>query len=447
MGNPAPNQIMPIERLRNLVLLFVLSTLCLVTPTHKGTASAATGNASLKQLVQSMLDQVGPASVYTLAGDLSGAWEVAIDKQPYTIETRHALSGEPAAKAAQYLFEFYESLGLVVEYDQFSFSNQTLFNIIAEKEGSVFPERIFLITSHYDDVPVEGPAPGADDNASGTTGVMMAAKILSQYDFGCTLRFVNFGAEEYGMIGSQDYAHRAYCSGEDIQGVINLDMIAWNTSGSPTGMDIHSLSSIAGSDQLATTFQQVVSDYSLNLVPELADPVTTRSDHSSFWKNNYPAILVSEDWDDFNPNYHSAADNLDSFQDFGYYTNMIKASLGTLAHMGCLVEDGWGMVSGQVIDAQSQDPVSGISIELHNPQWGYTWFTRSDENGDFQFSALSGWHKLSADDLGYDRQETDVLVLQNETRVNDFEIEPTDEMAIFLPLSENMNHAPPQDCP
>lgn len=103
-----------------------------------------------------MLDQVDPDVVETFTGDLSGAWEVVIDNQPYTIETRHALSSEPAAKAAQYLFEFYESLGLPVEYDQFSFSNQTLFNIIAEKEGSVFPERIFLITSHYDDMPVEG---------------------------------------------------------------------------------------------------------------------------------------------------------------------------------------------------------------------------------------------------------------------------------------------------
>ena len=153
---------MTIDHLRNLVLLFVLTTLCLATPTQEGTASASTGKASLNQRVQSMLDQVDPDVVETFTGDLSGAWEVIINNQPYTIETRHALSGEPAAKAAQYLFDFYESLGLLVEYDQFSFSNQTLFNIIAEKEGSVFPERIFLITSHYDDTPVAGPAPGAD---------------------------------------------------------------------------------------------------------------------------------------------------------------------------------------------------------------------------------------------------------------------------------------------
>jgi hypothetical protein len=394
-----------------------------------------------------MLDQVDPASVYTYTGDLSGAWEVSIDGKPYTIRTRHALSGEPEAKAAQYLFEFYEDLGLQVEYDQFSFQGQTLSNIVAQKEGSVFPERIFLITSHFDDVPITSPAPGADDNASGTTGVMMAAKILSQYDFGCTLRFVNFGAEEYGMIGSQDYAQQAYCAGEDIQGVINLDMIAWNTPATLPEMDIHSLSSIPGSDDLATTFQEIVQDYDLDLVPELANPITTRSDHSSFWKYDYPAILVSEDWDDFNPNYHSKYDDLDSLQDFSYYTNMIKASLGTMANMGCLVESGWGSISGQVVDSNSQNPVPGASVWLHNPEWDFIQFTSSDENGKYQFSALAGWHNLSVDNLGYAYQEADVLILQNENLVKDFEIDAVNEKAMFLPLLTNVSPISPQGCP
>jgi len=438
---------MPRNRLRSLALLVVFTILCLVPSTSRATASPSHLYASRFELVQSMLDQVDPASVYTYTGDLSGAWEVSIDGKPYTISTRHALSGEPEAKAAQYLFEFYEDLGLQVEYDQFSFQGQTLSNIVAQMEGSVFPERIFLITSHFDDVPITSPAPGADDNASGTTGVMMAAKILSQYDFGCTLRFVNFGAEEYGMIGSQDYAQQAYCAGEDIQGVINLDMIAWNTPATLPEMDIHSLSSIPGSDDLATTFQEIVQDYDLDLVPELANPITTRSDHSSFWKYDYPAILVSEDWDDFNPNYHSIDDDLDSLQDFSYYTNMIKASLGTMANMGCLVESGWGSISGQVVDSNSQNPVPGASVWLQNPEWDFIQFTSSDENGNYQFSALSGWHNLSVDALGYAYQETDVSILQNENLVKDFEIDAVNEKAMFLPLLTNVSPISPQGCP
>ena len=176
-----------------------------------------------------MIDQVDPSHVYQLTGDLSGAWPVMIGGGLYTITTRHSLSGEPIQKAAQYLFEYYQNLGLAVSLQDFTYSNSTLSNVVAEKKGSVFPERVFLITSHYDDMPALGLAPGADDNASGTVGVMLAANILSQFDFGCTLRFVNFAAEEQGLYGSSAYTHHAHCERQDQRGVLNLDMIAWNT--------------------------------------------------------------------------------------------------------------------------------------------------------------------------------------------------------------------------
>lgn len=435
---------MQINLMRGFVLILVFMILGMAAPAQQGYAYARNGGASS---IQSMLDQVSVEIVEQYTGDLSGAREVTIEGSPYTIETRHALSGEPAAKAGQYLFEFYQDLGLQVQFDYFSFSDQTLSNVVAEKEGSVFPERIFMITSHFDDVPVDSPAPGADDNASGTTGVMLAAEILSQHDFGCTLRFVNFTAEEYGMIGSKEYAKQSYCAGEDIRGVINLDMIAWNTSGTPPALDIHSISSVPGSDVLADTFQSAVSEYNLDLVPELADPITTRSDHSSFWRYNYPAILVSEDWDDFNPNYHKKEDNLDNLQDLEYYTNMIKASLATLAKAGCLVEDGWGTVSGQVIDADTEEPLPGLSVRLHNPQWGYSWYSRSNESGNFQFSAPSGWHELVVDGYGYSRQAAGVIISQGETAVHDFKLERLAEEAVFLPFSTNITHTPPEGCP
>ena len=430
-----------------LILIFVFLVLCALPPSGMRRAHAESTDAAYKLLVQEMLDQVDPGSVQNLIAELSGAQQVIIAGQPYTIETRAALSGEPAALAAQYLFQFYEDLGLQVEYKPFSFMENTLNNIIAQKNGSIFPERIFLITSHYDDVPVTGPAPGADDNASGTAGVMLAAKILNQYDFGCTLRFVNFGAEEYGLIGSKDYAQKAYCSGEDIQGVINLDMIAWNTPGSSPNMDLHALSSIPGSNQLAITFQDVVSEYNLDLIPELADPVTTRSDHASFWRYEVPAILVSEDWEDFNPHYHTSDDDLESLQDIDYFTSMIKASLGTLAQEGCLVEGGWGTISGQVVDSQTLQPVPGTSVWLNNPGWDFTQFTRSDSNGNYQFTALAGWNTLTVDGFGYTRSELDVLILKNQDLEQSIQVETLSESAIYLPLSANIRHAPLPGCP
>jgi hypothetical protein len=436
---------MPNKRLPLILAVLMVLSFGLVPPSSPSLASTA---GSWSPVIQAMLTQVDQNQVYTMTGGLSGEWPVMIDSQPYTITTRHALSGEPIQKATQYLYQYYQDLGLDTSYDNFSFAGEQLSNVIAQKRGTVFPERIFMITSHFDDVPVTPPAPGADDDASGTVGVMLAASILSQYEFGCTLRFANFNAEEYGMIGSEDYAHQAYCAGEDIRGVINLDMIAWNTPQSDPEMDLHALATIPGSSQIASIFTETVTTYGLGITTTDADPVISRSDHASFWRYDMPAILVSEDIDDFNPNYHSADDSLDNLQDLDYFTDMIKASLGTLAQVGCLVENGWGMISGVVTDKSTLSPVPNASISLHNPEWGYTFTTRTDHNGAYQISALQGLHNLMVDGNGYaPTAHTALNITSDQTLSVDIELIPRDERITYLPLLANVTHIPPAGCP
>jgi hypothetical protein len=431
-----------------LVVMVVILAICLLTPSTLGLASPSQSETSYNPLIQSMLDQVDQAVVYTQVGNLSGEWPVTIDNQPFTLNTRHALSGEPNQKATQYLNQYYQSLGLDTAYQSFTFQGLQLSNVVAQKTGTVFPERIFMITSHFDDVPVTPPAPGADDNASGTVGVMLAASILNQYEFGCTLRFVNFNAEEYGMIGSKDYVQQSYCAGEDIRGVLNLDMVAWNSPQSAPEMDLHALSTIPESSAIANLFQEVVTAYGLQITPSLAEPIITGSDHFSFWRLGYPSILVTEDMDDFNPNYHSADDRLDTLQDFDYFTEMIKASLGTLAEMGCLVENGWGTVNGIVSDQINHLPIANASVSLANPEWGYTFTTRTDQNGSYQISGLQGMHTLSVDGNGYAAATyPGVMITHDKSLILDLELEPIYESIIYLPLSANLRNTPLPGCP
>jgi hypothetical protein len=438
---------MLINWLRAIVLILAFFSFSVNPLSILGVASTHQPGSFYNPTVQLMLDQVDQGEIYSLTGDLSGEWAVTINEQPYTLNTRHALSGEPNQKAAEYLYQYYQSLGLETSYQSFTYQNQLLSNVVAQKTGTVFPERVFMITSHFDDVPVTPPAPGADDNASGTVAVMLAASILNQYEFGCTLRFVNFNAEEYGMIGSKDYTQQTHCAGEDIRGVLNLDMIAWNTTDSAPEMDLHALPSIPGSSEMAVIFQEVVSAYDLQISPTAADPITTRSDHSSFWRLGYPAILITEDMDDFNPNYHSADDLLENIQDLDYYAEMIKASLGTLAHMGCLVEDGWGTVKGVVTDQTTRLPIPGAAVSLSNPEWGYTFNTRTDQGGNYQFSALQGWHNLTADDLGYGIDSSQVFINQNQSITVNLELMPANETVIYLPLAGNGLPIPQPGCP
>ena len=439
---------------RKILAGFLLASFLLASPPIPAMGQASVKNQPVRAaaidpdpLVQAMIDQVNPQAIYNLTGDLSGEWPVTIAGQAYTIETRYTFSDEPIRKVAAYLYEYYQGLGLGVSYQDFTFGSTSLSNVVAEKPGSVFPERVLLITSHYDDVPNKPPAPGADDNASGTVGVMLAAKILSDYDFGCTLRFVNFAAEEQGLAGSRHYAQQAYCAGEDLRGVINLDMIGWNTPGSPAEMELHAHPSVAGSVDLANIYREVVTTYGLQLDPQPGSPVTDASDHASFWRYGIPAILAIEDLDDFNPYYHTANDRLEHL-DLAYNAEMVKASLATLAHLGCLVGEGWGTIAGRISDAITGQPIADASIALFNPAWGYSFYTASNGKGEYSQAVLAGAHTLTFDAIGYAPVIlANVTVSKDQTTVHDTTLVPTEESINYLALVGAGVAAPLPGCP
>jgi hypothetical protein len=75
-------------------------------------------------------------------------------------------------------------------------------NVIAELKGTEFPDEIILIGGHHDSV---YNVPGAMDNAAGVAAVMELARIYTQCGTKRTLRFIAWGAEEFGLWGSKRY--------------------------------------------------------------------------------------------------------------------------------------------------------------------------------------------------------------------------------------------------
>ena len=292
-------------------------------------------------LIEEMIAQVDSATVYQYDGDLSGENEVIIGGQPYTLYTRYSYSGEPVQKATQFVYEHFENLGLEVEYHNYNWSGYDLRNVVATKPGLIYPDYIYIICAHVDSISEwqyrYTYAPGADDNASGVTAVMIAADILSQYDFDYTIRFVTFTGEEQGLRGSHEYAQDAYYEGDDILGVLNLDMIAYDSDDQPI-IELHA-GTEDGSIAIANLFADVVDTYDIDLVPEIITTwATDRSDHASFWDYGYNAILGIEDFDDFNDqNYHTINDRLSALN-MPYFTEFVKASVGTVVGMAGLLD-------------------------------------------------------------------------------------------------------------
>jgi hypothetical protein len=325
---------------RTLRLIFTgLLLLLLASPAAASPAPTASGVLTPDPRIQEMIDQVSSTTLYNYVGGLTGETPVIVGGEPYTITTRFSLSDIPIAKATQYAYEHFQSLGLTASYFDYYLQGFTRRNVIAEQIGLTQPGRIVLAAAHLDstsELPYPSTlAPGADDNASGSAGVLVAADILSQYSFGCTLRYALFTGEEQGLYGSAAYAAAVHTLGEDVAGVVNLDMIAYNTAGTAPTMELHTRHGNAGDLLLANLYSDVIAAYQIDLTPVVLQDGESASDHYSFWQKGYPAILAIEDWSDHTPFYHKTADRLQTL-DMAYYTRFVKAAVGTLAHLGCL---------------------------------------------------------------------------------------------------------------
>ncbi|MCX8104179.1 MAG: M20/M25/M40 family metallo-hydrolase, partial [Candidatus Bipolaricaulota bacterium] len=175
-----------------------------------------------------------------------------------------------------------------------------------------------------------------DDNASGSSAVLEAARILSQYKFKHTIRFVLFTGEEQGLVGSRAYAGKLASEGVQILGVFNMDMIGYDGD-SDGAFEVHA-GTRAESVKLSELVVQTLQTYEIKLKPDVLEAdATNRSDHASFWSRGYPAVLVIEDseygeTDDFNPYYHTTADTLDKL-DLSYAKRIAQVVIGTAAQL------------------------------------------------------------------------------------------------------------------
>lgn len=227
----------------------------------------------------------------------------------------------------------------IVQFDQ-KFPNRSTqgINIIGSITGDEGEHEYYIIDGHYDTV---SSTPGADDNASGTAGMLEAMRILSQFNFKKGIRFIGFDMEELGLVGSRFYA-RNITKDENILGMINFEMIAYTCKGEPECKDfVNADSSIYN---IRSSFASTMSDNFLEIgntyVPELkitavmddGDPNFRRSDHAPFWDIGVDALFLADGANFRNPHYHKSSDELKTL-DIAFATNIVKTTVGTIAKL------------------------------------------------------------------------------------------------------------------
>jgi hypothetical protein len=271
--------------------------------------------------IEELINQTDLDSLVSFVRILSGEDSVMIGST--TVLIQHRISNMNNDLAADYIKQKLEGYELDT-YDQVYSTNGR--NIYAIQPGILYPDEQYIICAHYDAVDFYC----ADDNASGTAGVLEAARILSNYQLDYTLIYALWDEEEIGLFGSAYYANQAFANNDDILGVVNFEMSGWD-SDDDGKLDIHT-SNIANSVALADLVFNIASVYNLSLAPVIYNPGTTASDHSPFWYKGYSAVVFSEAYygGDSNPYYHTSEDRIDKFN-LPYYHNIAKLAVGSIS--------------------------------------------------------------------------------------------------------------------
>jgi hypothetical protein len=220
--------------------------------------------------------------------------------------------------------------GLDTSLQSFSYSGSTYSNVVGVHTGTTRPQDVYILGAHFDSV----SNPGADDNASGTSGVLEAARVLSQYNFEATLIFIAFDREEQGLLGSKAYAQAH--SSDNILGMISLDMIAYN----PNGSNQARIYGREGSASIKQGLAEAISLYGSGL-SSVDSGTLNASDHAPFEDAGFPACLLIEYDFRNNPYYHKSTDSIDTpdYIDYAFATNMVSSTVGFLADNAVLIPE------------------------------------------------------------------------------------------------------------
>jgi len=232
--------------------------------------------------------------------------------------------------ARKYIAGQFESSGYKVQFNEYQINGDAVANIEVELTGSSHPEKIIIVGAHYDAVP---GAPGANDNGSGVAAILELADRFRDKSFQRTVRFVAFVNEEppnsmTGNMGSFVYAKKAAKDKENIIAMFSLETIGY-FSDEPGSQQYPPLFNLfypkkgnfiafvgnLGSRGLVSksirSFRAHSTFPSEGIVAPAFIPGISWSDHWSFWKHGYPAIMITDTAPYRYPAYHTSEDTPD----------------------------------------------------------------------------------------------------------------------------------------
>jgi hypothetical protein len=241
-------------------------------------------------------------------------------------------------------------------------------NLVATIRGTASPDRIYVVTGHYDSRVTDvlngvDDAPGADDDASGVAVVLELARILAAHPTEATVVLAAVAGEEQGLFGSAFLAQQMKAAGADVQAMFSNDIVGSSTDekgnrdpftlrlfveGVPTSETPQQASvrqNIGGeNDGSSRQVSRFVSSVASNRETGMNVRVVWRrdrylrgSDHISFLQQGYPALRFTEPAENFAHEHQDVRvengvqfGDLIEFCDFAFMARVAKVNLATV---------------------------------------------------------------------------------------------------------------------
>lgn len=234
-------------------------------------------------------------------------------------------------RAAAYIERRLKDLGLTAMSQEYTARDHTYRNIEATLPGLPgHAHEVVILGAHYDSAE---DAPGADDNASGVAGVLELARVFSHERLARTVRFVFFPNEEppsfpTADMGSRHYATAARARNDQIVAMLSIESIGYydmergsqrypfplNLAYPDVGDFIGFVSNLKSRPLLHRAIGAFRAHATLPTQGAAAPswvPGVWWSDHWSFWRVGYPAIMITDTAPYRNPFYHTPQDTPD----------------------------------------------------------------------------------------------------------------------------------------
>ena len=236
----------------------------------------------------------------------------------------------PLEKTAKLIERRWKREGLKVEREEVVTGEHVVHNLVAELPGTTRAGEIVVVGAHYD---TAGSTPGADDNASGVAALLELSRRFSKRSMPRTIRFVAFVNEEpphfqTERMGSVVNARAARARGDDVVAMLSLETLGYYTDdpGSqayppvvsslyPSEGNFVAFVSNLGSRDLVRRCVELFRGHAQFPAEGIAAPDFVSgigwSDHWSFYREGYPAVMVTDTAPFRNPHYHEDTDRVE----------------------------------------------------------------------------------------------------------------------------------------